>query len=202
MYRRSWALVLVAALVLGSLSLASNATTMSQIEGEANTLRAVRGTISQLFNGTLWAALAVFSGWLVRRPGQAAGAGIVVLLTALAVHYGVGRIVGMFDTEGVLENSYWFAAALVVGGPLGLVGAIARRSDLWGVLARLIVPVMAVLEPFVTGSFSAPAIMPWPQRFAEPASGILLLLLGTAGCIWVVATASRQQQTRRREAAN
>lgn len=198
---RGWGLALAAASVLGLLSLASDVTTMAQISAEANAWRAVRGTISELLNGTLWAALAVLSGWLVRRPVQAAVAGVVALLMALVVHYGVGWVVGMFDTAGVLENSYWFQAALVVGAPLGLVGATARRADPWGVLARLLIPVMAVLESFVTDSFSTPSMMPWPQRFAATTSGVLLLLLGTAGCIWVLASARRDQQAQGREAA-
>lgn len=198
---RGWGLVLAAASVLGLLSLASDATTASQINGEANTLRAVRGTISVLLNGTLWAALAVLSGWLLRRPVQAAAGGVVALLAALVVHYGVGWLVGMFDTAGVLDNSYWFVQALVVGGPLGLVGAVARRSDRWGVLARLVVPVMAVLEAFVRDSFSAPAILPWAQRFEEVASGILLLLLGTVGSIWVLVRSRGNEKAQAREAA-
>lgn len=97
--------MLVAATVLALAALASNATTMSQIEAEANTLLAVRRTISQLVNaGTVWAGLAVVSGWLVRRPVQAFVAGIVALLVALVVHYGVGLILGMFDPNVWTEN--------------------------------------------------------------------------------------------------
>lgn len=201
MNHRGWGLALAAASVLGLLSLASDATTMAQISAEANTVRAVRGTVSVLLNGTLWAGLAVLSGWLVRRPVQAAAAGVVALLAALVVHYGVGWLLGMFDTAGVLENSYWFEQALILGMPLGLVGAAARRTDRWGVMARLVIPVMAVLEPFVTRSFSTPSMMPWPQRFAATTSGVLLVLLGTAGCIWVLVVARKDQQAHGRKAA-
>ena len=63
MTRRGWGLVLIAATVLALVALASNATTMSQIEANANTLLAVRKTFSMLVNaGTLWAGLAVVSG--------------------------------------------------------------------------------------------------------------------------------------------
>lgn len=125
---------------------------------------------------------------------------MVALLGALVVHYGVGWLVGMFDTAGVLENSYWFGQTLL-GVPLGLMGAAARRADRWGVLARLVVPVMAVLEPFVTGSFSTSSMMPWPQRFAATTSGVLLVLFGTAGCIWALASAWKDQRARGRQAA-
>ena len=197
---RGWGLVLAAAGVLGLSSLASDVTSMAQISGDADLVRAARGTLSALLNGTLWARLAVLSGWLVRRPAQAAVAGVVALLAALVVHYGVGWLVGMFDTAGVRENRYWFGVALL-GVPLGLAGAAARRADLWGVLARLVIPVMALLEPFVSRSFSTPAIVPWPQRFAASTSGILLVLLGTVGCIWVLVNARRDLQAQGREAA-
>ena len=201
MARRGWGLVLVAATVLALAALASNATTMSQIEAEANTLLAVRTTISMLVNaGTVWAGLAVVSGWLVRRPVQAFAAGVVALLVALVVHYGVGLILGMFDQNVWTENQYFFQAAVVLGGPLGLVGAIARRPDLWGVVARLVVPAAAVLEPFVIGMFTSPAIMPWPGRVASTISGVVLLTAGTAGCINVLVAARKQRSTRDRQA--
>ncbi len=191
----------LAASVLALMSLASNATTMSQIEAEANTLLAVRRTFSQLLNtGTVWAGLAVLSGWLVRRPVLGVVAGVVALLTACVVHYGVGLALGMFDANVWTENSFWFGAAAVVGGPLGLVGAIARRPDLWGVVARLVVPAGAVLEPFVLRMFLSPAIMPWPGRVANVATGAVLLTAGTAGCIWVLAAASSRRAAGERRA--
>ena len=202
MARRGWGLVLVAANVLALVALASNATTMSQIEAEANTLLAVRRTISQLVNaGTVWAGLAVVSGWLVRRPVQAFAAGVAALLVALVVHYGVGLILGMFDPNVWTENRYYFTAAVVLGGPLGLVGAIARRPDLWGVVARLVVPAAAVLEPFVIGMFTSPAIMPWPGRVASTISGMVLLTAGTAGGIKVLVAARKQQSSTRERRA-
>jgi hypothetical protein len=92
MNRRGWSLANVAASVLALVSLASNVTTMSQLGGNANTLLASRLALSQLVNaGTVWAGLALVSGWLVRRPAPAvAAAGVVALLTACIVHYGRG----------------------------------------------------------------------------------------------------------------
>jgi hypothetical protein len=201
MARRGWGLVIAAATVLALAALASNAPTMSQIEAEANTLLAVRTTISKLVNaGTVWAGLAVVAGWLVRRPVQAFAAGVAALLVALVVHYGVGLILNMFDPNVWTENQWYFQAAVVLGGPFGLVGAIARRPDLWGVMARLVVPAGAVLEPFVIGMFTSPAIMPWPGRVASVISGLVLLTAGTVGCIRVLVAARKQQSTRERRA--
>ncbi len=202
MARRRWGLVIVAATVLGLAALASNVMTMSQMEAEANTLLAVRTTISRLVNaGAVWAGLAVVSGWLVRRPVQAFAAGVVALLVALVVHYGVGLILGMFDPNVLTENQNYFTDAVVLGGPLGLVGAIARRPDLWGVVARLVVPAAAVLEPFVIGMFTSPAIMPWPGRVASTISGVVLLTAGTAGGIKVLVAARKQQSSTRERRA-
>ena len=170
---------MVAAVTLGLVSLASNATTMSQLTGDAGTLLAVRSTISKLVNaGTVWAGLAIMSGWLVRRPLQAAAAGIVSGLTALVAHYSVGQSLGMFDSEIWTANAFWFTAAVAAGGPLGLIGGVARRSDLWGLLGRLTVPAGAVLEPFPLGMFTTPAILPWPDRISSTASGVVLLAAG------------------------
>lgn len=175
-------LVLAASLVLALVSLASNVTTMSQLSGEAQAALAVRSTISKVVNsGTIWGGLPILAGWLVRRPRQAFAAGIVACLVALFVHYGLGRLLGIFDSSVWTENQFWFGLAVVVGGPLGLIGAVARRSDQWGLVARLVVPVAAVLEPFYLGMLSPPAFMPWPGRVASVTSAVMLIAAGTAG---------------------
>ena len=78
------------------------------------------------------------------------------------VHYGLGLLLGMFESDVWASNSYWFLAAVVAGGPLGLVGATARRTDGRGLAARLVVPVAAFLEPFVVGMFNRPDFIHWP----------------------------------------
>ena len=201
MNRRGWSLVIVAASVLALVSLASNVTTMSQLEGEANTLLAGRLTLSRVLNaGTVWAGLAVVSGWLLRRPAPAVAAGVVALLTACVVHYGVGLALGMFGPNVWTANLHWLLGAMVVGGPLGLVGAIARRLDPWGTAARLVVPAGAVLEPFVVGLFTTPAIVPWPNRVAAVISGLALLTAGVAGFFRVLAARRRRQAIPERRA--
>ncbi|WP_285690204.1 hypothetical protein [Actinoplanes sp. NBRC 103695] len=195
MARRGWWPVLAAAVVLALVSLASNVTTTSQLEGRADSLLAGRLTLSQLINaGSVWAGLAVLSGWLVHRRVAAVAAGVVALLTACLVHYGAGIAFGMFDPDIWMANAHWLMGAMVVGGPLGLVGAIARRLDPWGMAARLVVPAGAVLEPFVLGRFTTPAILPWPNRVADFVSGAVLLMAGVAGCVWILAAGRRRRR--------
>lgn len=194
MNRRGWSLAVAAAGALALVSLASNVTTTSQIEGDANALLAGRLTLSQLANaGTVWAGLAVLAGWLLRRPVPAVAAGVVALLTACVVHYGVGRAVGMFDSGVWADNLYWLVGAVIIGGPLGLIGGIARRSDPWGLAARLVVPAGAVLEPLLLGRFTTPAFLPWPNRVADVISGAILLTAGAAGGFGVLASHRRQR---------
>lgn len=201
MNRRGWSLVIIAAGVLALVSLGSNVTTTSQLAGEANMLLAGRWTLSKLVNaGTVWAGLAVLSGWLVRRPAPAVAAGVVALFTACVVHYGVGIAVGMFGPDVWAANSHWLLAAMVMGGPLGLVGAIARRLDPWGVAARLVVPVGAVLEPLVLGRFTTPAYLTWPDQVAEIISGLALLTAGVVGCFYFIVADWRRRATHHRRA--
>jgi hypothetical protein len=199
--KRGWLLALAAAVTLALVSLASNVTTVSQLSGEANALLAVRSTLSKLVNaGTVWAGLPVLSGWLVRRPLHAAASGTTAGVLALVVHYGVGQLLGMFDSAVWTANAFWFAAAVAVGGLLGLVGAAARRADLWGLLGRLTVPVGAVLEPFALGMFTTPAILPWPDRVSSAVSGVVLLTAGILGgaAVLVFRPQSRAAPRRRR----
>lgn len=120
--------MLAAAVGLALVSLASDVTTSSQVSAEADALLAVRLTVSKLVNaGTVWAGLAVLSGWLVRRPAQAVAAGIVAGLVALAAHYGAGLLLGLFDPDVWTENRYWFGLAVVVGVVAVLVAARRRR---------------------------------------------------------------------------
>ncbi len=176
---RGWVLVVVAALTLALVSWLTNITTLAQLSGEADNLLTFRFTVSKLANsGTACAGLAILCGWLIRRPVQAAAAGILGSLLALLAHYAMGWMSGMFDAADLSDNSYWFVTGTIVCGPLGLIGAVARRSDVWGLVARAVVPVGAFLEPLVIGMFFPPAMMNWPQRFSSVAGGILLMAFG------------------------
>lgn len=198
MNRQGWLLVVVAAVGLGLVSLASNVMSVSQLHGQADAVLAVRFTFSKVVNApALWAGVLVLAGWLVRRRAPAVAAGVAAGVLALAVHYGVGAAVGMFDAAGVADNWYWFVAALVVGGPLGFVGAIARRVDWWGTVARLAVPVALVLEPFQVGMFTSPAILPWPDRVSSIVSGMVLVGAGAVGVLAVLVAAMKERGARR-----
>lgn len=193
--RRGWALVIVAALGLALASWATNITSEAQLAGEADGFLTVRFTLSKLANaGTVWAGLGILCGWLVRRPLQAAAAGIAGSLFSLIAHYSLGLASGMFDATVWSENGYWFAAALIVGGPLGLVGAAARRSDLLGLAARLVVPLGAVLEPFMVNMLNVPRLFPQPERFSRVACGVTLLVAGFVSGAGVVVAVIRRRR--------
>ncbi|MDZ7910344.1 MAG: DUF6518 family protein [Rhodococcus sp. (in: high G+C Gram-positive bacteria)] len=197
MLQRRWALVVAAAITVALVSLASNITSESQLSAEANTLLAVRFTFSKVVNsGTVWAGLPILSGWLVRRPIQAFVAGIVAALMALAVHYGVGQLFGMFDETVWAANSVWFALAVVAGGPLGLIGALARSSRPWGSIARLVVPAGAMIEPFFRRMFRMPMFLPWPDRVSSFVAGVVLVVAG------LIATAVLIRRHRRKPATH
>lgn len=195
MTRRGWFWALGAVLGLALVSLASNITTDSQLAGEANMWLAIRFTISKVANaGTLWAGLAVAVGWFLRGRMPAVVGGILAGVLVLAVHYGLGVLSGMFDSSIWAHNWHWFVAAVITGGPLGLVGAIARQGGMWGVLARLLVPAAAVVEPFARGLFTTPAFLPWPGRVSDTVSGMILLAGGVAGVMVIVVTARKSNQ--------
>lgn len=182
---------------LALVSLVSNITTDSQLAGEADTWLAIRFTISKLANaGTLWAGLAVAVGWFLRGRVPAVVGGILAGVLALAVHYGLGVLFGLFDLSIWVHNWYWFVAAVITGGPLGFVGAIARQGGVWGVLARLLVPAAAVVEPFVRGMFTTPAFLPWPGRVSDTVSGMILLASGVAAAMAIMITARKKPPAR------
>ena len=199
MAKRWWGLVIAAAVAVALLSLASNVTSESQLSAQANTLLAVRSTFSKLLNsGAVWAGLPILSGWLVRRPLHAFAAGIVASLLALVVHYGVGQLFGMFDETVWAGNRIWFALAVVMGGPLGVVGVVARAGGLPGSIARLVVPAGAIIEPFFRGMFSVPTLLPWPERVASVAAGVVLVATGIVGAAVLIRQRRKQHVAHRK----
>ncbi len=193
---RGWTLVAAAALALAFASWLTNITSEAQVSGDADNFLAFRYTFSKLANsGTAWAGLAILCGWLVRRPLQAAAAGVLGSLLSLVAHYCLGRLSGIFDSTIWAENSFWFVASAIVCGPLGLLGAVARRFDIWGLVARMVVPLGAVLEPLVLRMFFPPAMLNWPQRFSSVASGIFLTGIGAAcGAVIIAAELGRTKR--------
>lgn len=80
----------------------------------------------------------------------------------------------------------WLAAAVVLGAPLGLVGYVARRPTTAGLLAALVVPAGAVLQPLLLGTLGWDRIVPWPSALADVVSSTVLVVGGVVG-ICVVA---------------
>ena len=175
---RRWMQALGWAFGLGVVALLTNMTTTAQQSGDDRALLAVRFSISRVANaGVVWAGISVLAGWIVRRPWQSALAGVVVGELALASHYGLGRLLSA-PTSVVEGNEMWFLAAALFGAPLGLVGAAVHRRGLVGRLGAGVVPVGAIAEPFVRGSFTLPTMLPWPDRVSSGASGVLLIVGG------------------------
>ncbi len=106
-----------------------------------------------LNSGTLWAASAVLAGWIVTRTTSAmlgALAGFAVLICAVLGYYVYGVTLGDRVGLGISALSgsvrVWLIASFIAGPLLGLAGAWTRRRDAVGVVARLLVPVGAVVE--------------------------------------------------------
>lgn len=186
--RRGWIWVLVAALALAVVSLLSNITTTAQLEGRADGLLTVRLTLSTLANaGVVWGGLGILAGWLVAPPLRAAlVAGPAAGLLSLAAHYGLGGLTGLMPWESFRDNASWFVVATVLGVTLGQVGALARRTDVLGLLARTVVPLGAILEPALRGWYQPAEAFGRPDAIAQQTSAVVLTAAGLLGLVVVV----------------
>ncbi|WP_446218838.1 hypothetical protein [Micromonospora sp. IBHARD004] len=132
--------------------------------GEGGRARADRSAWSQtaefasliLDSGWAWAAMAVAVGWLVSRGlrpvvGALVGAlaGCVALIDATIVYDAVPMLFPFHQGFGWGQMPFWLVASLVLGLPLGAVGATIRRRGPVGVLAALVAPVGAALNMVV-----------------------------------------------------
>ena len=193
---RAWLTALGIAAAVGGLAWLSNLTTEAQMLGEDRLGWGLRTFASRVINsGTVWAGLPVLAGWLLRRPAPAAIGGVVVSEFALVVHYAIGTLTGTMPGSSWLDNWTWFAAAAVTGAPLGLVGALGRRRDLWGRIALLVVPAGAVLEPLVMGLLDPAFSADLADRWASQAAGAVLLVGGVVGALLVLRTPSREPRS-------
>lgn len=173
--------IAIACAALAVISLITNLSTPQEMEGNWEAYSAIRKTLSLFFNsGTLWAAIGVYAGSQCQRPVIAGLAGLAACVATLLLHYGLGMLIGFFGPDAIAENVHWFAAGAIFGVPLGLVGWLAGRSGWLGLLARLVVPAGALIEPWLLGMFHPLAIIPWPNRFASIACGVLLTAAGIA----------------------
>jgi hypothetical protein len=97
--------------------------------------------------GWAWAAVAVAAGWLAGAIVRAAAAGAVSLMTATAAYYLMDSLLRHEPLAGYIgETRVWWLASLTLGPFLGAVGASLVRSGATGLLARLIVPVGALVQ--------------------------------------------------------
>ncbi|MER5625709.1 hypothetical protein ABT061_32190 [Streptosporangium sp. NPDC002544] len=97
--------------------------------------------------GWAWAALAVTVGWLVGGLIRGASTGVLALIAATAAYYCVeSAFTGVpLAWQWRLMLSWWLASMLF-GPILGAVGASIGRPGVIGLLARLTVPVGAIVE--------------------------------------------------------
>lgn len=142
--------------------------------------------------GWAWAALAVAAGWLAGEIVWAAPAGAVSLMTATAAYYLMDSLLREESLAGYVgETRYWLLASLTLGPFLGVVGANLVRSGVVGLLARLAVPVGALVQPI----FFQPGI----AGSSRPAAAWALVIVsaGAVASISLVVARFVTQRSRR-----
>ncbi|WP_051838105.1 hypothetical protein [Streptomyces sp. NRRL F-2580] len=97
--------------------------------------------------GWAWAALAVATGWRARTWARGALVGALALISATAAYY----VTDAFARDEPLawyesDLALWWAASVLFGTVLGVVGAVIRRPGPIGLLAALTVPVGAAVQ--------------------------------------------------------
>lgn len=97
--------------------------------------------------GWAWAALAVAMGWLARTWARGAMVAALALIAATAAYYAMDTLVR--DEPLTLywpELLLWWAASVLFGSVLGVVGAAIDRPGVTGLLAGLTVPVGGAVQ--------------------------------------------------------
>ena len=134
--------------------------------------------------GWAWAAVAVAAGWLARAIVRAAAAGAVSLMTAAAAYYLMDSLLRQEPVAGYIgETRYWWLASLTLGPLLGAVGASLVRSGVIGLLARLIVPVGALVQTIV--------LQPGLASSSRPAAVWALVIVSAASVASISLVAAR-----------
>lgn len=184
---RQWVPVLTVCAVLAVASLVLNITVPGEMEGRLEAWSFVRKSLSKVLSaGTVWAGLAVWAGWRLRHPLRSMVAGVCAAEVTLVLHYGLGWLLGVYDATIWSSNSMWFAAGILLCAPLGLCGWIVSRPGWLGLAARLVVSAGALAEPWVTHRFSPWPEIPWPERYSDIVSGVVLVALGLVLTVLVV----------------
>lgn len=97
--------------------------------------------------GWAWAALAVAAGRIAGTPTRGTIAGLICLAAMTAAYYAADGLLRKEDFSLYWEDlRYWWLVALLVGPPLGAVGACIGRRGVAGVLAALTVPLGAAVQ--------------------------------------------------------
>lgn len=139
-----WMWVIIGGLVLGVAAAASDLYVLQ------HGTTAARAWALVLNAGWTWAALSVWSGWLIRHPAPALVAGMLGALVAVIAYYVFAGTVGdrvHLGVAGLLPRmERWSMVALIFGPFLGLIGALTRRRGVIGLLAALVVPIGAAIE--------------------------------------------------------
>lgn len=141
---------LLGAVILGALfgalvSLANGASSPYTALGAdlvGTALATLLQVLSQIIDaGWAWAGLAVVVGWWTRTLARSAAAGALALLGAVVAYYVSDSV--MLDqplTDFTGEVALWAVAAVVLGAPLGVVGAVAHHRGVLALVAALVVP--------------------------------------------------------------
>ncbi|WP_369776380.1 hypothetical protein [Streptomyces sp. R33] len=141
-------------------------------------------------SGWSWAALAVAVGWRVGARAQGALAGAVSLIAATGAYYVTDAFVlGDPLSFYAMDMIRWWAAGLVLGSVLGVVGASIRRPGLVGLLAALTVPVGAAVQMVL--------LPPRPHLTVTPAIVVAEAIVWTAAVLSVGWAVHRFRAARR-----
>ncbi|WP_022867662.1 hypothetical protein [Schaalia vaccimaxillae] len=193
--RKNLLWILAAALVLGVASVLVNIQSAESLEiVTADPRLTAQLTVAYLLNGAVWAILLICAGWAGRSWVSSAILAICTALVALAVHYGLGWAIGFFDKEAVASNLYWFAFGAVLAIPLGLIGHLARYTNIWGSLARLTIPGGLIAEPFALHRFTNLEYLRPADAAASQISGGIEVTLGLLLAIGLVYAWRRTQR--------
>ena len=101
--------------------------------------------------GWAWAGLAIVVGWLAGSILRGAVTGVLALLAATVAYFVIDYSIQMeglvwISVWGWNEMYFWGLASLILGVPLGVVGANIRRPGVIGLLAGLTLPVGATVQ--------------------------------------------------------
>ena len=179
----SWRRILLVSVLLGCISLILNFSFQQELEGHWQAYSGFRRTGSKLFNsGSLWAVLAFYCGSKANSAWTGALAGMISAECALATHYLLGIPTSIYDHTALLSNIRWLIAGAVLCCPLGSLGWLSTRQGALPLASRFIPAICAMSEPLITRRLSIPPPeLPWPERYSDLSSGVLLFI---GGLLW------------------